>query len=208
MRYGKITDTERVVEIPFVMNRIKGAVKYILDIGSTDAIYLNQLAGKCERLHLLDTRPIHNAPIRSITTTGDVSEMPYIWADRFDVVTCISVLDHIGLDAYGNTENASLIHKAVHEMHRVLLPGGELFVTVPVSGRNIFTTHPGGGQRVFDPYSLKLLFPKSLWEWKDVVYWKLIDDTYTVCSVEETRTAVYAGHRAEAVTGIQLEKKL
>lgn len=52
---------------------------------------------------------------------------------RFDVATCVSVLEHVGLGWYGDPEgDAEKAGRIVAEMARVLKPGGWLLLTVPI----------------------------------------------------------------------------
>ena len=65
----------------------------------------------------------------SIASTG----LP---AGSFDLVYCISTLEHVGMDNSGYVAGAGspdpgLAHKALAEMLRLLSPGGSLLLTVP-----------------------------------------------------------------------------
>jgi hypothetical protein len=51
---------------------------------------------------------------------GSAGKLPDAWTAHFDLVTCISVLDHVGLDAYGNATDSNLIDDVMTEIERVL----------------------------------------------------------------------------------------
>src|SRR4030066_1121522 len=51
---------------------------------------------------------------------------------EFDLITAISVLEHIGLGVYGETENNSDLYRVSNKLIEVLKPGGKLIVTVPI----------------------------------------------------------------------------
>ena len=132
---------ERVVEYPWVFSRLINAPSYLLDAGST----LNHP-------YLLDL-PILKKKTLVIYTlgpewfSGEIN-VSYILGDLrktvlndsvFAEIVCISTLEHVGMD---NTqiytsdqrfrEHRSLDYRqAMKELHRLLVPGGRLLLTVP-----------------------------------------------------------------------------
>jgi SAM-dependent methyltransferase len=130
--------SERVVEVPWVLARIDlSGSSEVLDTGSAFAPHayrrlLRRLAARC-RLHLVDLVDC-DVPGAS-ASRADIRALPFE-TDRFDFVTCISTLEHIGLDnrQYGidgqrDHDAGDLV--ALRELGRVLRPGGSLLVTVP-----------------------------------------------------------------------------
>src|SRR5262245_47621194 len=145
MNIPAVCDTERLVEVPWIVERL-GHPQHLLDVGATDSFYLDDLLATGATVTLLDTRPVLLPPgsqahiaLRDIT-----SPLPSTWDAVFDLVICCSVLDHIGLDAYGNTADAQALERCVANLVRITAPGGRLLLTVPC-GRDMVTTHPGGG---------------------------------------------------------------
>lgn len=195
--------TERIVEIPWLLSHI-GDAKDILDIGSADARYLNDLQANGARVACIDTR-VFNAPPEVKIVVGDAGDMPEFESNSFDLITCVSVLDHVGLEAYGNHLDPLKLDRVIAEMHRVLKAKGRLLLTVPF-GRDHVTTHPGGGQRVFDIKSLLDLFPAGKWNWLRVDYWKLEGDDYNEAEHKDVEGSEYAQYRAGAVVGLELAK--
>lgn len=195
--------TERIVEIPWLMSHI-GYAKDILDIGSCDARYLNDMQSNGARVTSIDTRK-YEAPKGVNIIVGDAAELPKGLAHSFDLITCVSVLDHVGLEAYGNHLDPLKMDKVIAEMHRVLKHKGRLLLTVPF-GRDCVTTHPGGGQRVFDIKSLLKLFDAKHWNWLSVTYWKLEGDEYNEAELNQVENVEYATYRAGAVVGLELAK--
>ena len=196
-----MTLTERSVELPWLVAHI-GMPRRLLDIGSADAVYVALFYELCRDLWLCDTREFAaSAPVEKYI--GSAHQLPADWRGCFDLVTCVSVLDHVGLDAYGNTSNEGMLPAMIAEMHRVLVEGGRLLVTVPV-GRPQVTTHPQGGQRVFAVTELLALFDASAWTIQDMQIWKLQDERYTDAKPAAVAEADYLTWRAEAVAALEV----
>jgi SAM-dependent methyltransferase len=126
--------TERVVEIPWVLSRYQGE-RRVLDVGSANAVpfYLQHLiARNIAELHGVDLSSRRVPGIRM--TQADVRHMPFPDAS-FDLVMCVSTLEHIGLDNRGYDLEAPLEARgdlaAMVEIRRVLDPSGRLLITVP-----------------------------------------------------------------------------
>ena len=110
----------------------------VLDAGCGEGLLVDEFH---ERLAIEGLDPhYHSARVRQ----GSLTDLPYA-AGSFDRVLCLDVLEHLTYD-----EQA----RALDEMHRVLVPGGELFVSVPnlahlqsrvhflLAGRLIRTANP------------------------------------------------------------------
>ena len=126
--------TERVVEIPWVLSRYRGE-RRVLDVGSANAVslYLDHL----RRLGIPELQGVDLSAkaVKGIhMTQADVRKMPFE-DGFFDLILCVSTLEHIGLDNSGYGLSASTEQtgdvRALREMRRVLRPGGRLLLTVP-----------------------------------------------------------------------------
>lgn len=210
-RAGK---TERVVEVPWLISHI-GEPRNVLDVGGVDSSYIRELISRASgKVTAIDTR--HPDGISGLAIDFKIcnaANMPHAWEQNFDLVTCVSVLDHIGLDAYGNRSEIGLLERAVSEIARVTTIGGRLLMTVPF-GRDCTTDHPGGGQRVFDRESLRELFAGQ-WEVISESYWRMIigdidryelPDDYLSCTLQEAIGAEYQTYRAGAVVAMELKR--
>jgi SAM-dependent methyltransferase len=126
--------SERVVEIPWVLSRYQRE-RRVLDIGPSYALplYLRHLRMlRIPDLHGVD---LIEKPIKGmITTQADVRRMPYPDAS-FDLILCISTLEHIGCDnaRYGieAPDDAEGDVKALAEMGRLLADDGRILISIP-----------------------------------------------------------------------------
>lgn len=200
---GHIMLSERSVELPWLIANI-GRPKRLLDIGSADGTYINLMYELCRDLTLCDTREFTPA-VPATTFLGSAHQLPDEWTGRFDLATCVSVLDHVGLDAYGNTTDDDLLYAVIVEIERVLSKGGRLLLTVPF-GRSQVTRHPAGGQRVFGRDELLGLFSDEAWKPLQCRVWRLQGDYYAPVKLEDAATANYAQWRAEGCIALELKR--
>lgn len=70
-------------------------------------------------------------------------------------LSCMHVIEHIGLGRYGDPINASGDLRAANELKRVLAPGGNLLIVVPVAERARIRFN---GHRIYDLTKVKSLF--------------------------------------------------
>ncbi|MEM1180812.1 MAG: hypothetical protein AAGM22_20880 [Acidobacteriota bacterium] len=115
-----ILDNERTVEIPLALDaveRLRDPNPRILEVGNVLAAYADferTVVDKYERapgvlnVDILDYRP----------------------AEPFDLILCLSTLEHIGHDEEPRDPGKAL--RALDYLKTLLAPGGELLVTVPV----------------------------------------------------------------------------
>jgi SAM-dependent methyltransferase len=127
--------TERDIEIPWVLSRIHGATS-LLDVGYANAppAYLDALTGAgVPRVVGVDLVRADVPGLESVV--GDLRRLPF-GDDTFDVVTCVSTIEHVGLDnsVYGITDRRDTngMVAAAQEMARVTVPGGRVLITTPV----------------------------------------------------------------------------
>jgi SAM-dependent methyltransferase len=141
---------ERVVEYPWLVSKLSDKPSRLLDAGSIlnfDFI-LQQKKIKNKRICITTLAPERHCYWKDgiSYTFDDLRDLPFK-NHTFDEIVCISTLEHIGLDnkiyfqtEIGEVENTTELVKtdkvdshlvAVSEMHRVLKPGGKLYLTVP-----------------------------------------------------------------------------
>lgn len=104
---------------------------------------------------LVDIRPVEIELERFTFLKGSVLALPF--PDRsIASLSSLCVIEHIGLGRYGDPFDARGSEKAAAELGRVLAPGGDLYVSVPVDVecRIYFNAH-----RAFTRDYLLALFP-------------------------------------------------
>ena len=125
---------ERVVEIPWVLARYAGEPR-VLDVGYAYAepVYLAALLALGAH-ELVGVDLVENEIPGLRPVVADLRELPFE-QDSFDLVFCVSTLEHIGLDnrVYGLAAERDERgrSRALRELRRVLARGGRLLVTVP-----------------------------------------------------------------------------
>jgi SAM-dependent methyltransferase len=131
---------ERVVEYPWLASRALGGT--VLDAGSVlnHTHVLTRLRPRMDDLHIVTLAPEENAypQLHVSYLFADLRDLP-IADESYDRVVSVSTLEHVGMDNdyYGTPggvaedPQAELL-AAVAELRRVLKPGGDLYVTVPV----------------------------------------------------------------------------
>jgi SAM-dependent methyltransferase len=138
--YGWRLD-ERVVEYPWVFSRLGPGPLTLLDAGSTlNAAYLLELPMlRDKKMTVMTLAPEGTVAGHDVTYVyGDLRDTGLADA-AFDVVVCVSTLEHIGLDNTKlYTDDARFresmpldYQRAVAEFRRVLKPGGRVLITVP-----------------------------------------------------------------------------
>jgi SAM-dependent methyltransferase len=188
---------ERAVEYPWFFSHLPSAEGKLLDAGSV----LNYD-------YVLSHEKLRNKAV-SILTLAPETEcfwqrgVSYVYGDLrdccfrdnyFDWVVCISTLEHVGMnntrfytrDGSKNERNPESQLDALLELHRVLKPGGALYLTLPF-GRSA----DYGWLQVFDSSRVRTIFdvfrPQSL----SATYFRYTHSGWQVATAEECHDARY-----------------
>lgn len=118
-----------------------------VDVGS-DVRMIAVLSAFVE-VEFVDFRPLQVSLTGLHCTSGDVTKLKFE-NETLDSLSCLHVIEHIGLGRYGDPIDVNGSIKALHELARVIRPGGYLFISVPVGIESVcFNAH-----RVFDPMTI------------------------------------------------------
>lgn len=102
----------------------------------------------------VDYRPLNARLDNLICLGGNIESLPFADAS-LQSLSCMHVVEHIGLGRYGDPLDPAGAAKAVGELSRVLAPGGKLYLTAPVGRERVcFNAH-----RVFSPHTFQKLMP-------------------------------------------------
>jgi len=141
---------ERCVEYPWLLSQISGAPERMLDAGSSlnYAFILVPLIARGKILHIVTLAPEANCFWEKGVSYfyADLRELP-MRDGYYDSIACVSTLEHVGMDNALYTrddahkeQDASAFTTAIRELHRVLKPGGTLYLSVPFGKYDDFGT--------------------------------------------------------------------
>ncbi len=199
--YGYGVD-ERIVEYPWVIANLPGRSVSMLDAGS--ALNFETILAhpklKNKKITIVNLNPEANCFWRRGVSYlfEDIRKLPF--ADNsFDVIVCISTLEHVGMD---NTEvyTSDSRYKenkvedylvAATELKRVLKPGGNLFITVP------FGKYQNLG--FFQQFNSDMLDKviKVFQGQAGVHFYKHVSSGWQLSSQEDCNTAEYIGKKGK-----------
>lgn len=145
-------------------NLAKQPPRLHVDIGSD--IRMNNVLSAFVPLEFVDYRPLNVNLSGLVCSQGDLSAL-----NREDgsimSLSCLHVIEHVGLGRYGDTVDPEGSFKALRELSRVLAPGGRLYVSMPVGRERVcFNAH-----RVFHPATIAKALPGL-----ELVAFSLVDD--------------------------------
>lgn len=138
--YGTGID-ERCVEYPWVVAQLRDSGRLVLDAGSAlnhDILVTHSILHQ-KTIHILTLAPEKDCFWHKGISYlfADLRDIP-VRTEYYDTVVSISTLEHIGFDnsrylkKAGHCEHRPEdLAKAMHELNRVLKPGGSLLFTVP-----------------------------------------------------------------------------
>jgi SAM-dependent methyltransferase len=146
--------TERSVEIPFVLSSVisrKETGSSILDVGCSESLVPLEFASLGYAVTGIDLReyPLHHPNLPTFATPLEDWDTD----ETFDVVVCLSSIEHFGLGTYGEE---AVDDRLDHEAMRLLLdriePDGLLVLTIPFGETEVTPV-----QRMYDQNNLNAL---------------------------------------------------
>lgn len=130
-------------------------------------LYFSTLLSAFVPIKFYDYRP---APIQVSGLTAehaDLLDLPFS-NESIESLSCMHVIEHIGLGRYGDQLDYDGDLKAIKEVSRVLKKGGSLLFVVPVgTARICFNAH-----RIYSPFAIQEIFKHDF----NLQDWALITD--------------------------------
>ena len=167
--------TDRILDTPFdphyffqaawLARRLQGFHPALhIDIGSS-VMMINVLSAAV-RTVFVDYRPLRVSLSNLTSLAGNITQLPF--ADvSIASLSSLHVIEHVGLGRYGDPLNPGGSQLAASELQRVLMPGGRLFLSVPVGRERVcFNAH-----RVFSSDTVTNFFKELR-----LVSFSLVDD--------------------------------
>jgi SAM-dependent methyltransferase len=128
---------DRDLEYPWILRQLDIEKGKLLDVGSTVGFMFRYLLPKEIDVSTLNLYMPYEVP--GVTSLiGDMRKTD-IKSNTFDIITCISTLEHIGvIGRYGVVaDNLGDDCDAMKEMRRILKPGGTLLLTIPYGVKDV-----------------------------------------------------------------------
>lgn len=155
-RYPCLTDATALTEFDghYVYHlawaaRILSETKPTHHIDIASSLHFCSLVSAFMPVTFLDFRPAPLTLDNLKCEAGDLNALPF--ADQsVDSISCMHVVEHIGLGRYGDPLDPLGDVKAMQELQRVVAPGGTLLFVTPVGGSKVcFNAH-----RIYNPQTI------------------------------------------------------
>jgi hypothetical protein len=138
-----------------------------LDVGSRIDGFVAHVASFRE-IEVLDIRTLASAAPNIVFHHCDLLSISSQFHEYCDSLSCLHVLEHVGLGRYGDTIDIDGHVKALRNLAKILRPGGTLYLSAPFGVERIeYNAH-----RVFHLGTLLNLIERSL----DIVEFSMVDD--------------------------------
>ena len=141
---------ERIVEIPWIVSQLKKSKGLLLDAGSTiNHSYILDEISHFKKIFITTLFPEKkNFPEKNIKYSYEDLEKIKFKKNYFDIITCISTLEHIGFsnDHYNYNKKIIIIDKndknkylrVIKKLKSVLKKNGKMLLTIPYGKKEIF----------------------------------------------------------------------
>ena len=135
-----------------------------VDIGSS--VLMVSILSAFVETTFVDFRPLRAKVSGLNSITGDILSLNFS-SNSVHSLSCLHVIEHIGLGRYGDPLDPNGSIKAALELQRVVQVGGKLMLSVPVGVEKVcFNAH-----RVFNPKTIVDIFDQM-----NLINFSLIDD--------------------------------
>lgn len=157
-----------------------------VDVGSRIDGFVGSLSAFRD-VEVIDIRPQPEAVARVKFQQLDLmSDLPDIWLESTDSLSCLHTIEHFGLGRYGDPIDPDGHLKGIHQLKQMVAPGGMLYFSTPIGPQRIeFNAH-----RIFATQTLLSWFMDG-WEIERFAY---LDDSNIMHDPIDLKTAQIANH--------------
>lgn len=113
--------------------RILARTRPVSHVDIASSLYFVSIASGFVPITFYDYRPAPLSICNLECKKADIMNLPFE-DNSIQSLSCMHVVEHIGLERYGDTFDPQGDLKAMAELSRVLRPGGQLLFVVPVGG--------------------------------------------------------------------------
>jgi len=114
--------------------RVLAETKPQLHIDISSSLYFCSIVSAFTPIKFLDYRPADLKLSNLASDRADILSLPFE-DGSVDSLSCMHVVEHIGLGRYGDPIDYNSDLRAMSELNRVLAPGGNLLFVVPIGGK-------------------------------------------------------------------------
>jgi SAM-dependent methyltransferase len=199
MEHLGYASTSRVIENQWILNNLTKEKTKILDVGCCNSFFVFYLLDNGYDTWGIDIR---DCPINNFYKQ-DISKKTTIPGNSFDIITCVSTIEHIGLGSYGDRKDGKGDLNAMQEIRRILKPKGLLLLTIPYS--SVFKIEKGPSDaRLYDSKRLDMLIKgfKIIQE----EHFLMLHGRYEKMS-KNIADNIYPKHRDDSIVCLKLVRK-
>jgi 2-polyprenyl-3-methyl-5-hydroxy-6-metoxy-1,4-benzoquinol methylase len=143
---------ERIVEYPLAIAAMAKLPRdsRVADLGGASSLLGLYLTSLGHEVHVLDLRPspLQHPKLHVQQIDAFDNDLP---DDHFDGISCISVIEHVGIVRYGGQERIDGDRAMLKEMQRLCKAGGLIVLSAPYGkGHDPETEGPPSGYRIYD----------------------------------------------------------
>ncbi len=123
---------ERIAEYPYTIGAMAAlpAGSKVADLGGASSMLALELVYLGHEVYVLDLRrcPLKHPKLQARQINAFDNDLP---DDLFDAMSCISVIEHVGIVRYGGREQVDGDFAMITEARRLIKPGGFLILSAP-----------------------------------------------------------------------------
>jgi hypothetical protein len=139
-----------------------------VDVGSRIDGFVAHVAS-FRRIEVLDIRKLTSSAPNIAFRSCDLLNLPPEFTEYADSVSCLHVLEHIGLGRYGDSIDLAGYSTGLYNLAKILKPGGTLYLSTPFGIERIeYNAH-----RVFDLKTIVNLIKPAC----EIVEFAIVDDS-------------------------------